>query len=188
MLLFGHLGIGSKIISPFTRGLSRRIVLVGTLLPDLIDKPLYYGLSLTGKYANELSAYAPKLISGTRTLGHTALFLLLLTVISIFKRSRLFAALALGVASHLLLDGWADQVGLPTSQKITYTSALLWPFTGWHFPDAAYHDISEYLSNANHPLLFGGEFIGLCLLLWDEWKLRNIPLMLKKDSRRTKNL
>src|SRR4051812_43545813 len=104
MFVFGHLGIGSKLATPWAQGLPRRWLLVGTLLPDLIDKPLYYGLSFaTGKSGTDLG-----LISGTRTFGHTALFLVLLALGSIIRRSRILAALALGTATHLLIDNFGD--------------------------------------------------------------------------------
>ena len=44
MFFFGHLGAGSRLASPFSKGLPRGLLLLGTLLPDLIDKPLFYGL------------------------------------------------------------------------------------------------------------------------------------------------
>jgi membrane-bound metal-dependent hydrolase YbcI (DUF457 family) len=165
MFLFGHLGIGSKIISPLTRGLSRKAVLIGTILPDLIDKPLYYGLSaITKKQGSDLG-----IISGTRTFGHTALFLLLLTLISIARKSKLFAALALGTASHLLLDSWLTLFG-PKIHHDHFQIVLLWPWKGWNFPVIPYHGLGEHLSIISRPDLYWPELIGLAILLWDYWK------------------
>ncbi|MBI5201898.1 MAG: metal-dependent hydrolase, partial [Elusimicrobia bacterium] len=41
MIFFGHLGLGDALAAPVRRGLPRRWVLLGTVLPDLLDKPLY---------------------------------------------------------------------------------------------------------------------------------------------------
>src|ERR1700733_5728748 len=100
MIFFGHLGIGLKTAQPFRRDLPLKPLLLGTLLPDLIDKTLYYGLSFaTGRRGAEL-----RLISGTRTFGHTILFTLALGAIAARRRSKTLAALALGSATHLFLD------------------------------------------------------------------------------------
>ena len=65
MFVFGHLGIGYKLASPWSRRLSKRLILLGTVLPDLIDKPVYYGLSWwTGK-----SGAALGLIDRARQVG-----------------------------------------------------------------------------------------------------------------------
>ena len=81
MFLLGHLGIGRELVKPFSKGLPLAGIFLGTILPDLIDKPLYYSLAvITHKWGSELG-----LISGTRTFGHTAAFLLLLTFISFIK-------------------------------------------------------------------------------------------------------
>ncbi len=77
MFVLGHLGIGKRLAAHPYRRFSRvdkRAFFVGALLPDLIDKPLYYGWSwLTGKHGAEAG-----LISGTHLFGHTGLFLLAL--------------------------------------------------------------------------------------------------------------
>src|SRR5687767_3274929 len=98
MFVFGHLGIGKTIADPTLRRYSLPLapLFIGSLLPDLIDKPLYYGLvALTGKRGAEL-----ELIHGTRTFGHTALLLLLILM---WKRP-VVRALALGVLTHIALD------------------------------------------------------------------------------------
>jgi hypothetical protein len=45
MFFFGHLGVGATLVRPWKERLPFRWVLLGAVLPDLIDKPLYYGLS-----------------------------------------------------------------------------------------------------------------------------------------------
>jgi hypothetical protein len=167
MFFLGHMGIGRKLVSPFSKGLSQRMIIIGAILPDLIDKPLYYGLSfLTGRKGDELG-----LISGTRTFGHTALFLLILTSISFIKHSRVLAAISMGIATHLLLDGFGDHLGAHSNSIQTTASALLWPLSGWKFPAIPYEDIATHLSSVIQPYVFWGEVIGGSLLLWEARKI-----------------
>ena len=166
MFIFGHLGIGNKLVSPWSEDLPKAWIFVGALLPDLIDKPLYYGLSfLSGRSGAELG-----LISGTRTFGHTAIFLLVLTGIGIFRRSRLLAALCLGVASHLLLDNLGDHfMGLVDTEASTVV-ALLFPFLGYRFPVYPFTGTGDHLASVLHPYVLIGEIVGLLLLGWEYWK------------------
>src|SRR4051812_44623567 len=106
MLPFAHLGIGSTMAAPWSRDLPKRALLLGTLLPDLIDKTLYYSLYLaTGQWGEKLG-----LIAGTRTFGHSGLFLIAVTALALFRGSRTAVALGLGILTHLLLDVAADGV------------------------------------------------------------------------------
>ena len=156
VILFGHLGIGSKLASPWKKGLPFGVLLVGTMLPDLVDKPLYY------------SGLAPGLITGTRTFGHTALFCATLWAVGLAARSRVFAALALGVASHLLLDNFVDRfMPNPGSEGLL---ALLWPFLGTRFPVLPYRTIGEQVATVFQPVMIGAEVVGLALLQWHFWK------------------
>src|SRR4051812_22338745 len=144
MIFFGHLGFGLKLANPFLGQKSGRFplkwLLVGTLLPDVIDKSLYYGLS----WLNGLRGADLGLISGTRTLGHSALFLLLLAGFAALLKSRPLAALTLGVATHLLVDHLGDSIGhaiWPSFDQPQFDAqgrnlslvGLLWPFMGARF-------------------------------------------------------
>jgi hypothetical protein len=168
MILFGHLGIGNTLVKPFRRGLPLKWVLFGTIFPDILDKALYYGLVLlTGRYGADIGP-----ICGTRTFGHSALFLLLLSLGAFLAKSRIIAALSLGMATHLLLDGIGDYystmvLGTP------HESALLWGISQWSFPAATYHSIFEHLSSSTHPFLIFSELAGLLLLGWDFWLRAN---------------
>jgi hypothetical protein len=85
MMIFGHLGIGLRLARPFS--VPPGWLLLGTLLPDLLDKTTYYGLSVAlGARGADLG-----LISGTRTFGHTAAFLLLLALVGAGSRSKAIA-------------------------------------------------------------------------------------------------
>lgn len=167
MFLLGHLGVGSKLASPLSRGLSRGALLLGTVLPDLIDKPIYYGLVLLQGREQTVSG----LIAGTRSFGHTALLLLALTAVSILRRSKYFAALALGVATHLLLDN-VYEVLMPEYHHSALV-ALLWPLQGWQFAVMNARDVGEHLAKVSRPPLLIGEIAGFGILAWDEWTRRN---------------
>ena len=128
MYVLVTLAFGLKLTQPWNKGLSRRYILLGAILPDLIDKPLYYALSfITGR-----SGAAVGLISGTRNFGHAAITTVLLGGVASWRRSRMLAAVSLGMASHLLLDNVGDRF-LVGSDKFSL-EGLLWPFEGWRFP------------------------------------------------------
>jgi hypothetical protein len=191
MLPLGHMGIGSKLVGPWTRELPKGMLLLGTLVPDLVDKPLYYGLSLmTGLHGSELG-----LISCTRTFGHTALFLLVVTIVAVWRRSLPLAALALGMATHLLLDNFADTFeslfasGPPEERSALI--ALLWPVYKARFSIAPFTDLSGHLSRSLNPFLIGSELVGAAILGWDWWKNRHeseIMQMLQWRRRHKKEL
>ena len=131
MYPLAHLGIGSLIARPFSSKLPFRWILLGTLLPDLIDKPIYFVLGLI-EYFNT-GGWVP----GKRGFAHTGLFLLLLVAVAVFKRSASWAACAIGTATHLLLDTVSKMFGAHHSASANLT-VLLWPLLGWKFPTMAY--------------------------------------------------
>lgn len=105
-------------------GVDYRLLIVGSVIPDLIDKPI--GLWL-----------APDLVNGsTRGIAHSLAFaLVLLAVLSFAFRPRFSPsslALGLGNAGHLLLD-----------QMWGSSRILLWPFLGSDLPQRA-RSISQY--------------------------------------------
>jgi hypothetical protein len=163
MFILAHLGIGSKIVSPWTKGLSLKAVYLGTLLPDLIDKPLYYGVSLY----THLTGTEQGFISTTRTVAHTGIFLVVLAMTAYVKRSKLLAAITLGVASHLLLDGF-NLTGGPPDQNV----ALIFPFGGFKFADARYVNLREHLSSFANLGTLIEESIGALILITDYYLYR----------------
>ena len=171
MFFFGHLGIGSKLASPLTskKGLPKAAVLIGTVLPDLIDKPLYYVLSYaTGKHGTELG-----LICGSRTFGHTAILTIFVSIAALIRKSRWIAGLALGMATHLLLDNLRiGEHGLPEA-SINSLHALLWPALGYQFPAYVYKGLTNHLEQVQIPVVFWTEILGLMLLAWDFWKSKH---------------
>jgi len=162
MFPLGHLGLGMQAAKPFRRGLPLAPILLGTLLPDALDKPLYYGLSLaTGRHGPELG-----MIAGTRSFGHTLLFTAALGLAAAARRSKILAALALGCATHLLLDLTSDyfEWGIQRSIK-----TLLWPLMGWQFPFYARVSMFDHFLRIREPVILVCEIAGVCLLAW-EWR------------------
>lgn len=168
MFVFGHMGIGSQLVRPLRKGLPFRWLLLGTLLPDIIDKPTYYVLKLlTGKQGAELG-----LFSGTRLFGHTALFLLLLSAVAFARKSKILAAVALGIATHFALDLMGDYS--LSSDRPDWTNggivAVLFPFLGFRFPVTPFETVSEHLGTFLSPFFLWTEALGALLLSWEWWK------------------
>jgi hypothetical protein len=152
----GHLGIGKKIATPAYRAFSavdKRAFFLGTLLPDLIDKPLFYvPFWLTGRRG--------AILSGTHLFAHTALFLLALAAAARLARSPRLRAAAIGVATHFVLDCVGLSMGLGT---------LLWPLFGWQFPAYPFRNLGQHLTTILNPVTLAGELLGAAILLWD-WR------------------
>jgi hypothetical protein len=173
MLPLGHMGIGLEIAMPLGRRLSKRMILLGTVLPDLIDKPVYYGLSyITGKSGAKLG-----IIAGTRSFGHTALFLIGLTLVAVLKKSKALAAVSLGVATHLLLDNVSDLI---VDGPSTPHRSLLWPLEGEQFPIYPFHGIINHLEKGQEPFYLFCEVLGALLLFWEYWKEHNRRKILRE--------
>lgn len=153
MFVLGHLGLGKLIAARPYRGFSapeKRAFFTGALLPDLIDKPLFYiPFWLTGRRVG--------ILSGTHLFAHTGLFLLVLTAAARFRRSSLLRALAIGVATHFVLDC----VGLSMDLR-----TLLWPLFGWHFPVYPFRNLEQHLWTVMNPITLAGELLGGAALLW----------------------
>lgn len=161
MFIFGHLGIGLQLAKPVRRKLPLKPLLLGTLLPDLVDKPLYYGLS----WATGRRGYDIGLISGTRTFGHTILFTAAIAAYAAARRSKAAAAVALGCATHLVLDAVTDVFVRRADFSL---SVFLWPFLGWKFPGTTYGGLGEHLGEFRRPFFLYAELIG-ALILFVEW-------------------
>ena len=170
MFILAHIGIGQTLAAPFSRDLPKRPLILGTLLPDLIDKPIYYGgVLLYGR-----TAMATSLIAGTRTFAHTAIFLLILCIIAALRKWRAMSALALGVAPHLLLDNLGNPFAPHVLDAAFRTVTLLWPLQGWYFPRLPYSGLPEQVSQVViQPFFFWTEVLGLILILWQRWKAQN---------------
>lgn len=162
MFILGHLVIGSRFANPFTfkkttnpifepnQKRLRNALLIGLLLPDLIDKPLYYGF---------LKDHSIGMVVSTRTFGHTLLLCLTVALSAKIFRSRVLTFLAWGCGIHLFLDhGWDflgtvfDSLGFfgdtPHWEDFAFFSdrwaGLLWPLLGFRFPHPAFDNIYEH--------------------------------------------
>jgi hypothetical protein len=167
MLLLGHLGIGPRIVRPFTRGLPRWPVYLGAITPDLIDKPAYFLASwATGRHGADVGV-----LSGTRTFGHTLLLTGLVAIVGRWRGSGVVIALALGMLSHLALDSLADALGAlqgpPAPGTIPGVVAILWPVLGWQFPFATAPNATSYFALTMTLWNLAGEILGALFLILD---------------------
>jgi len=169
MFVLGHLGIGSWLAARRVRADSIAWLLFGAVLPDLIDKPLYYALSFaTGRHGAALG-----LISSTRTFGHT--LILAFALYALLPR-RIGTALLAGIATHLALDGLGDLVGFLLPEAVprplgpSVLSAILFPLLGWRFPVIPFATLREHAGvSLESPWMLGSELLGAALLVW-QWR------------------
>ena len=142
MLIMCHLFIGlviGLVIFHFVQ--DRRVILlagIGSMLPDLIDKPLGH-IILNGS------------VDYGRIYAHSGLFLVIIVIIAIAywkkKGSWIFFALAAGVASHLVLDSMWE---LP----VTLFYPTLGDFGMHYFPNYFEDSTIKELSSA-YEWIFG---------------------------------
>lgn len=149
-------------ISParrFFQRLDLRLLVIGGLLPDLIDKPL--------------SLIQP--LAYGRTIAHTLLFLLIITAIGLwfhYKRSRDGALfLSFGVLVHLLLDQIWFEPGV-----------FLWPLPGWQFPAGHFSTSVLVYGLLTDPAVYLPEIAGgivCCLFVIKLRKRHRIPAFVR---------
>ncbi len=169
MLLLGHAGItlgaatlltgavksrhSSQImkVSWFTSlgsYLDIRLLLVGSLLPDIIDKPVG-------------QLFFRETFSQGRIFSHTLLFFIIITAVGLYlyqrHRKAWLLTLACGTFMHLILDEMWRAPG-----------TLFWPFLGFTFERV---DLTEWALNIfqalmSNPEVYLPEAVGLVILLW----------------------
>ncbi len=122
MIFFGHLGITTGVVKTYEKisnkdknSIDYRIVLIGSILPDLIDKPMG-------------ACFFRSTFHNSRIFAHT--FLLSFSILALgsyfLYRYRKNNILLLGVSTsiHLILDSmWL------------YAGILFWPYYGLNFPE-----------------------------------------------------
>ncbi len=144
MYALAHLGIAAG-LAELSRGrgakgpIDFRAVLVGSMLADLIDKPLGVALGIGG-----------------RTAAHTGLFAVALTVLGVAaaSRGRTWPGwLAFGEWVHLALDGMWEEPW-----------TLLYPAFGWAFPPGRVSLLDLIQTLLRDPFLWAGEAVGALLL------------------------
>src|SRR5512140_1973867 len=165
MFVLGHVGIGPRLLLGLRRRLPAGWLALGCLLPDLIDKPLFYGLLWS-------EGHADALIAGSRSIGHSGLFLLLLLAIALLARDPRAGALFAGVATHLALDVLGALI-MGADEETSIWLAILFPLLGWEFPKAQFSSMLEHLRiSAESAYVIAGEILGAAILLRDRLRRR----------------
>ncbi|MDP9227375.1 MAG: metal-dependent hydrolase [Actinomycetota bacterium] len=146
-MLLWHLGVGAALVY-VTLGRSRidyRFILLGSVLPDLIDLPLSHVFGWPGG----------------RGLAHTlvAVVVVSMVIVLVFRGERRISLFGIGVGwlTHLVGDGmWL----IPRT--------FLWPAFGTRFGAIPPEPYSANLIThpLNHLSTWGGEAVGLAILLW----------------------
>jgi len=150
-VIFWHLGPTTLIVRYVFRdpAMDLRWVLAGSLLPDLIDKPI--GAILWNGTFHNHRLFAHALVGPVLLL---ALALVVTRRGTTVRRAAI--AVVIGCFVHLLLDGvW------------TSPEAFLWPFFGFDFPRVAGSDFATLVADGiRSPYMWAGEAIGVGYLLY----------------------
>ncbi len=139
-----------------------RLLIIGSMLPDIIDKPL-------ASFVN---------FGNGRSVSHTLLFALIFVLPGIYfyisRRWTWFLALAIGIVFHLILDlMWQTP------------RTLFWPYYGWIFPPKATTDvlnvwISILITDRLTEAFELAGFIIFAVFLWTLIRQRKlIPFLIK---------
>ncbi|MBI2580068.1 MAG: metal-dependent hydrolase [Candidatus Aenigmarchaeota archaeon] len=141
MFIFGHIGLSFAalyVLGRKIKNIDYRFLILGSLLPDIIDKPL------------GLVVFADTLYNG-RIIAHTAVFALAVSVLSL--RARKLRMLSAGIWLHLLMDF-----------MFLYPETLLWPaFGGFRPLDYRPDFVVQLISN---PYTYAGEIAGFSFLMY----------------------
>jgi len=150
-MILWHLGITLLIARYVFRDpdMDLRLVAAGSLLPDVIDKPIG-SIFFNGAFETH------------RLFSHTLVFPMILLVVIVAAtgrgsaRRRALFAVVIGAAVHLILDAaWVDY------------EAFLWPCFGWGFPPVADSAFGPLLHRmVTDPLVWVGEAGGLAYLVF----------------------
>lgn len=158
MFPFGHLGLTLALAVGARRWLGDfrldyRLLLVASLLPDLVDKPLSVAFGIGG-----------------RSIAHTLLVVLALTLLFVLVRrpfpppdrrvawAAALLAVTIGSGTHLLLD-----------RMWTQPEVLLWPFLGLTFPLDSF-DPFRILEGYRDPYVLLGDIVGAAALGALAWR------------------
>jgi membrane-bound metal-dependent hydrolase YbcI (DUF457 family) len=151
MLLFAHLGF-TLAAGRLMRWVDLTFLALGSMLPDIIDKPL--GLLVFGTAEQG------------RTFCHTLLFLMVLAALAIYLKNVRMASISVGVLAHLVLDSmWESPV------------ILFWPLLG-NFPPAQVLGILDYFQTLlyalRNPMVYVPEGLGLLYLIFFAFESRQV--------------
>ncbi len=150
-MILWHLGATALIVRYVFRDpdMDLRYVLAGSVLPDVIDKPI--GTLL---FHDTFGTH--------RLFAHSVVFPMIVFGVALIvtKRGtglrRGFIGLVIGAFVHLLLDAtWATP------------EAFWWPFFGWEFPKVFESDFLSLLGRmVSDPLVWAGEAAGTAYLIF----------------------
>ena len=126
------------------------------------------------------------MIVGGRTIAHTIWFPIVAYIISRWAKSPVGQIVAIGVASHLVLDFSADimiwfwssnqpQSIPPYSFASPKLAGYLWPLMGMKFVPFYQKTIGDYWSTLFHPVLMFWEIAGLWLFIRASYQNRFNP-------------
>ena len=156
MIFFGHIGItlllAFLMFNFLKEKIDYRFLIVGSILPDLIDKPI-------GQYL-----FYDTFQNG-RIFAHSVMFIILLAVIAVYAERKYrftgISVLALGAAAHITED-----------QIWSSPGTALWPLLGWEFPRLDLMDYSDYIwyQLLHNPSAYVPEIIGLAAIAWFVWR------------------
>lgn len=165
MFVLGHVGIGTRLLAGLRRRLPARWLILGCLVPDLIDKPLFYGLLWA-------EGHADGLIRGSRSVGHSGLFLLAALAMAAVSRSPAAWAVAAGMITHLALD-IGGEVAIGSAPDSSIWLAIFYPAFDGRFPRANFGSLLEHLKlSAENVYVLLGEAAGGAILLRAWWQRR----------------
>ncbi len=134
----------SRIDSALSR-IDFRLILLGSMLPDIIDKPLGF-----------------LFLDNGRAFGHTLLFTVLLAAVGFYlytrRRSIVLLCLSFGTMMHIILDEmWLNP------------RTLLWPLYGWSFGRFDVEGLGYYLKQwllaYTIPRAYVPEIVGTVILV-----------------------
>lgn len=157
MLVFGHTGITLGVtlalgshpsrMSTFIKRFDLRLLLVGSILPDIIDKPL-------GHF------FFRETLNNGRLISHTLIFLLILSLAGylLYRRGHLWLlTLAVGTFGHLVFD-----------QMWQSPKTLFWPLFGFNFEKLTIDNLLAHWFSGliSSPAVYIPEIIGFLVLAW----------------------
>ncbi len=150
-MIFWHLGVTALLVRYVFRDprMDLRWVLVGSILPDLIDKPIGSVLFHDQLGSDRLAAHAV-------VFPVAAMFVVLAATSRGSALRKGLIGLVIGSLFHLVLDAaWADP------------EAFWWPFFGLDFPPRTDSAIGPLLERMiTDPLVWAGEAVGLAYLVY----------------------
>ncbi len=138
----------SSWLTSLTGRIDVRLLLVGAMLPDIIDKPI-------GQF------FFRDIFNNGRIFSHTLLFILVISIIGLFLYRKFnnsgLLVISFGSFMHLVLD-----------EMWLTPSTLLWPLTGLSFERI---DLTNWFNNLfhgllNYPPLYISEIIGAVIIIW----------------------